>query len=207
MEIFHEPSQNYVEVKNYTPESPEAFRAFYGGLIEKYPGCVLDFVYTEADAPEELLRETGAAVIDACAEMRLDLSEAEAADYPDDARIVPVAAGTFASFAALHDARNPGMYWTSERIRENLSRWMIYRKGDGYILLGTWDATAEVYALEAVDILDMAALLAKAVRYAFEAGKAGVLWMADEDNPGHIAIAEKLGFRRTGWYKCYRTKI
>jgi hypothetical protein len=214
LQIIHEPNDNYVEVKNCSFERKEAFQTFYSELKEKYPGCTFDFVYTETDAPEELMHEIGAELIDSCVEMRLTEAEehgpvescaVSAACVANTACAVePVTPATFDVFAEIHDRKNPDMYWTSARIKADMARWRIYRADDGYILLGIWDAAAEVYALEAADIPAKASLLRQACTFAFRINKTGVVWMVDEDKPEEIKMAEVMGFVRTGGYRCYR---
>jgi hypothetical protein len=215
MKVIHEPNENYVEVKDCEFKNKEAFHEFYNGLLEQYPGCTIDFVFVEVNAPEELMNEIGAEKIDSCIEMRLTAeaftqateSEALAAEngpsYPPSG-IEPVVPATFASFAEAHDRKNPDMYWTSERIKADLSRWRIYRADDDYILLGIWDTTAEIYALEAKNAAVMASLLRQACLFAFRENKTGVLWMVDEDKPEEVRMGERMGFVRTGRYSCYR---
>ncbi len=71
MELIYTQKENYVEVKNFVPESAAVFRDFLRGLTEKYPDCTYDFVYTKEEAPACWLAEIGAELIDDCLNLRL----------------------------------------------------------------------------------------------------------------------------------------
>jgi hypothetical protein len=201
MEVIHFENENYVEIKNYMPENAEGFNAFWRELNEKYPGCMFDFVYNNTDAPEELLAGIGAEKIDSCFEMRLTHASFLTVACENGVRLVTPE--SFDSFAVLHDRINPDMYWTSERIRADLTRWRIFRRGEAYLLLSFW-SNVEVYAVEAEDTETKASLLCAAAEYAFGEGRDGVLWMVDDYAPGDVALAERIGFTQTGRYQCYR---
>ncbi|MDR1705066.1 MAG: hypothetical protein LBS19_10350 [Clostridiales bacterium] len=202
MQIIHVDNEDYLEVKNYTPENPDAFRAFWRELNEKYPYCkTCDFVFNNLTAPEELLNEIGAEKMDSCLEMRIEPEDFRCTAPLDNISLVTPE--TSDSFAGLHDRTNPDMYWTSGRIIADLSRWRIFRRDGAYLLL-SFNTDTEVYALEAEDIQTKAALLSVAARYAFNAGKDGVLWMVDDGKPDEIELAYRLGFKQTGTSASYR---
>ncbi|MCL2500225.1 MAG: hypothetical protein FWE90_07800 [Defluviitaleaceae bacterium] len=164
------------------------------------------------DAPA-FIHELGAVLEDDCVEMRLSADAPEAKDLSgyEVSGMVRITEDNFAEFAALHDARNPDMAWTSERLgREGeLPRWAIFalRSGGGmnaYILLAVSNPTlAEIFVVEAPDAERRKALIAYAAKYAFENGKSEVLFQADRDST-EFKEALAVGFKICGFYKGYR---
>jgi hypothetical protein len=124
---------------------------------------------------------------------------------------VQITENDFDVFSSLHDERNPEMYWTSERIKKDLTRWGIFvlysgKQITGYILISMWNQTqAEIFCVEATESTHGESLITAASAYAFENGKIEVLYMADESTIGHKA-ALTTGFCATGYYKGYEIK-
>ena len=164
--------------------------------------------YHNTEVPLAALNEIDAVLEDNSVEMRVDIGKIVDPETPG---IDQVTEDNFDDFAAYHDINNPDMFWTSERIRRDLSRWVIYttRKNNrisGYVLMSLWDPIqAEIYCINASDRAQCDLLITCAVRYASESGKKEVLFMADENEIGYEA-ALSIGFAVTGFYRGYVVK-
>ena len=160
-----------------------------------------------ADIPFALLNEIGATLEDDCIETRLTV---DSFIYSDVFGVVRVTEEDFDEFAGYHGERNPD-WMESELVRRNFSRWSIFallinnRIAD-YILLAIGDPIqAEIFGVEASDIIRCKNLIAFAAKHAFDSGKKEVLYMADENTTAHKAALE-VGFVNTGFYKGYEIK-
>ena len=155
--------------------------------------------------PYEFLDEIGAVLIDDNVEMRLTPEDFIASDTHGVSRLVET---DFSAFAVYHDKRNPDMYWTSERIKNEVSRWGIFLLSDkqiiGYILLAMWDMEqAEIFVVTAADGIQYKAMITASVMYAFSNGRNSILFMADKNTIEYEA-ALAVGFKATGQYKGYK---
>ena len=146
--------------------------------------------------------------MDDSVEMRLTHKYFQVSDM---SHIVQITEIDFDIFAALHDKRNSEMYWTSERIWQDLTRWGIFglwSEGQiaGYILIAMWNPVqAEIFYIETIELTQGEALITAASAFAFEKGKNEVLYMADENTIGYKA-ALTIGYRVTGYYQGYEVK-
>ena len=178
-------------------------------IIEScYAGYTVMYCYHNTVVPVELLREIGVTLADDCVEMRI--SRADLGDLSEK-KIVRITQDTFEEFAACHDEHNPEMYWTSERIKEDLSQWDIHAivnddEITGYVLMALWNPVeAEIFCVVAADNEQMQALIAAGVKSAFEAGKTEALYMADR-NSAEQEAAMSVGFQETGYYVGYKAQ-
>jgi hypothetical protein len=164
------------------------------------------FCYHNNETPEFLLNDLGAVLEDDCIEMRLTAEDLIECKTPDTE---PVTHDNFTEFAAYHDACNPDMGWTSERIGRDLSRWGIFfirsgRQLNAYILMAVSNPSlAEIYVVNAPDAEQRKALIVHAAKYAFEQGKNEILFQTDK-NTTDYDVALAAGFKVCGFYKGYR---
>lgn len=163
--------------------------------------------YHNSEIPFVVLDEINAVLEDDCIETRLIYDELNYPEKLDIARIERVTEEGFDEFATYHGECNPDMYWTSERIRRDLSRWGIFslrtiNEITGYILLGMrHPVEAEIFCVDAPDSVQYEALIAFAAKFAFDNGRKEVLYMTD--NPVSHGAALSIGFAVTGFYKGY----
>ena len=180
----------------------------WGGVQAAYPDYDTWFCYHNTEPPLARLEETGAALADDCTAMRLVPEGFQPGGTRGAKR---VANEDFAGFAAYHDACNPNMYWTGERIGRDLSRWGIFalRADDAaqaYLLLAMGNPPrAEIFCLHAFDAAQCAALISVAAKEAFDGGIQEIIYMADKQDLGHAAALSS-GFAVTGFYKGYAIK-
>ena len=164
--------------------------------------------YHNTEVPLAELNDIGSVLEDNSIELRMDIVKFITFETPGIDQVTEV---NYDEFAAYHDMSNPDMYWTSERIRRDLSRWVIYttrqnNRISGYVLMSLLDPIqAEIYCINASDSDQSDLLMTCAVRYASESGKKEVLFMADENEIGYEA-ALSIGFTVTGYYRGYVVK-
>ena len=206
-EILIEEAERYAQVNDVV--NADALGAVWAELKARDCGYDAWFCYHDTDAPALLVDEIGAVPVDDCVEMRLSkrgyanllCSGAE-----------QIAETDLDAFYACYDERNPGMYWTSKRISSDLSRWGIFtilseKQIQGYILIGVWDPVqAEIYCVEAGNSEHGETLIRAASGFAFDKGKAEVLYMADKNSVAHTA-ALAAGFVESGKYTGYRKTV
>jgi len=204
MTILCEPDEKYIQVDDIKEADTQKV---WQQITAQYPGFTVDFVFHNTVAPINFLNEIGAKVIDDCIEARLvkkDLIQmpARSTTRIDDSN--------FDAFAALHDEKNIEleMYWTSERLRQNLANWDIFGIFDGDKLTGYSFLRSgwEIYCAEADSLEDKLALISACVYRAFEKNPdVEVLYMIDRNAHLELGAAMHLGFRRVGYYISYRT--
>lgn len=207
LEILVSPEEQYIQV--YDIEAKDAEK-LWERVKQDYPGFVVDFCFNNTVAPIHFLKEVQAEVLDDCIETRLikkDMVELQVEKAP------ALREEDFEIFADFHDKRNPEMAWSSEKLKNDLANWRIFAqslRGEiaGYSLMRTdgalyWD----IYGVEADALEDKVALIAAAVKCAFETNpEAEVVFMVDRENYLELGAALHLGFRRAGYYISYRCK-
>jgi len=166
------------------------------------------FCFHNTEVPLKSLDKIGAVILDDSLEMFLT---SKCLSTPTEQNISCITEKDFDCFATLHDECNLDMYWTSRRIKDDLSIWDIRitqddKKPIGYIMTAMWHPDlAEIFCVVAVDMTQGMALITAAVLHAFETGKTKVLFMADADTMEQRAAIE-IGFNITGYYKSYIIK-
>ena len=200
-DIFAEETEKHLQVNDFYPECPEDCFSFWRGLQDRYEGYEVDFCYHNHEAPIAFLKEIGASLLESCVEARLT-QENFTLVYGLEATLV--SNGNLAEFVAMHDKVNHEMYWTGERISRDLSQWRIYMCGKAYVMMSIWGDIAEIFALEATNAKEGAALLSTVAAFAFETGKTAVLMMVDDNTPIQLEAARLVGFAECGRYRNYR---
>ena len=206
MEILLWEQNKHVQINDYHEDNIEVFRLFWSDLQNKHRGFTVDFCYHNCYVPVDFMTEINADVLESCIETRLS-SEIFIPINNND--YVIITADNFEEFAKVHDDVHPpdgDMYWTSERIAEDLSKWLIYMNGDNYVLMHLGDGIAEIYTYNVLEKSVGTALISKAAERAFNIGKTGVLCMVDDDRQGEIDMLRKVGFTACGTYVAYRAK-
>ena len=207
MKLFVTETEKHLQIDEFHANNIADLRIYWQNIRDKYMGYDADFCYHGehvSHIPEEFLSEIGAEILESCIETRLFQKNFIPTDKLD---LIPVDEANFASFALLHD-KVQGMYWTSERLKKDLTPWLIYMYGDSYVLMRLGKGEfAEIYALEAADMHVKKALLSQAAEYAFKMNKANVLWQIDDDAHADLELSQALGFEVCGTYVAYSVLI
>ena len=201
MDIITWESDKHIQINDLNPDDLKNDPSFWRDIQNKYAGYEIDFCYHNCEIPVEFIAEIGAALLESCVETRLVQQ-----NFTPICRFEPtlVTNDNLSTFKALHDKANPGMFWTSEKISQDLSRWNIYMCEDSYVMMSLWSDVSEIFALEATNETTGAALLSAAAKFAFETVKTGVLFMIDDDAIIHAKAAQSIGFVECGKYIAYR---
>ena len=203
IELFIEDADGYLQINDVGGDD---LSRIWARLKTGYSGYDKWFCYHNTEVPYNALGGIGASLKDDCIEMRLSADGFQATDMVD---VIQITEDNYDEFAAYHDQRHPDMYWTSERIRRDLSRWGIFvlREDDqivGCLLLAMGDPIcAEVFCADAADGGQCERLLRYAAGFAFRGGKKETLYMADANTIGRQG-ALAAGFAVTGFYKGYQ---
>lgn len=204
MEIIIEEAEKHIQVNDLPAGDEDVCHSCWRELQDKYMGYEVDFCYHNCEVPLAFMEEIGASLLEACSEMRLAQSDFVSVSGFEPLRVTEE---NFSMFTTLHDKVEAGMYWTSERIGQDLSRWCIFVSENSYVMMSLWGNTPEVFALEDADAASGAALLSAAAAFAFNMGKKSVLFMADDSAKAHIDAARSAGFVECGKYVAYRGLI
>ncbi|MFA5522838.1 MAG: hypothetical protein WDA24_00625 [Tissierellales bacterium] len=123
----------------------------------------------------------------------------------------------YEEYAVFHDKYNPDIYWTSERIFENLNIWKIYivvknQKIAGSILIRMVDdKLADIYCVTIDSNYNSCGLeldlLSRSLYDIFKEGKERVLHFVDEGADDELQAALKTGFKQIDSYRGYRLKL
>ena len=205
MKIIVDENDKHIQINDLYVENLESFLSFWRDLQNKYAGYEIDFCYHNCEVPIEFMHDIGMTLLESCVETRL-VQKNFAPVYMDCIEPTLVTLENFAAFSILHDKTNPEMFWTSEKISKDLSRWRIYMYGDSYAMMSLWGDVSEIFALETLNSNESvgAVLLSEACKFAFETGKTGVLIMIDDDSPVQVKTAKSVGFIECGKYAAYR---
>jgi len=123
---------NHIQVNEYLPKSVDEHDLFWQGLKNDYLGYSIDFCYHNNDVPMVFMEMVHAHLLEECVETRL---------FPvnflpeNSEEILLITGNNFDLFASLHDAANPDIYWTSEKIYPNLNNWFINVYDRSYIIM------------------------------------------------------------------------
>jgi len=205
VEVLVNDNERYLQVNDVCVLN----EIFWQAIKTRYQSYEIHFCYHTTDVPIAFLKEINAKLVDDCVEMRLSIGEVVA---PDVNGIQQVTDANFNEFACLHEKCNTNIFWTSERVKSDLSRWGLFiAKCDnlvnGYIMIALWDsALAEIFCLEASTVDQGEALISSAVNKAINAGKTEVLYMVDKDSI-YKESAELAGFKETGIYQGFMAKV
>ncbi len=205
MEMHVDRAEKHIQVNDYVIKEERKRRAFWRDLQREYPDYSIHFCYHNCEPPAAFLAEIGMILLESCTETRLDptcFRPAQEVDAVLVSRQNPSSA-SFEAFAALHSKANPGMYWSAERVANDLSRWGIFLRNEAYVMMSLWGNEPEIFALEAANEREGAALLSLAAASAFANGKASVLYMVNGCASIEIASARAVGFAACGEYAAY----
>ena len=194
----------HLQINEFYADNPEDLRAIWRGLQDKYLGYEIDFCYHNCDVPVDFMYEIEAYVLESCLETRLFQDAFTPISGLD---VIIVTESNFDRFASLHDKVSQGMFWTSERLKKDLSHWLIYMYCENYVLMSLGNEAAEIYGLEAAERCIRKLLLSQAAEYAFKVKKANVLYMIDDDAHSELEMVQSLGFVICGKYVAYSTII
>lgn len=134
-------------------------------------------------------------------------------DIREDIRLLTT--DDFEDFSDIHDKINSNMYWTSERLKEDLDNWRIFvykesGKIKSYIMIRVYlDLTGEIFNITNVGILDQSIiedLIYVGCKDMFDIGVTNIISSCDMDSYEND-LYYKLGFERTNDYIGYNIKI
>ena len=208
VEVFAEEAERYVQIND---ASEAVLRSAWDEIISRFAGFEIALCYHNNEPPAGFLTEIGAEPLDDCIEMRLPR---DGFNSLRPAGVFILGEEDFNEFAALHDERNPDMYWTGARIKSDLTRWRIFitrggGKINGYAMTMVRlrdERQAEIFCAEADYADEIKSLLVAAASDVFENGKDEIIYMPDAGTPQHDA-ALSVGFVETGYYKGYKAKL
>lgn len=201
MKIIANEDIRHVQINEFLAKNTEDYFCAWLDIKGKYEGFNIDFCYHNCDAPVEFMNKIGANLLESCVESRL-VRKKFSPICGFEARFVTNE--NINEFIITHKKTNPEMYWSSEKIAEDLSRWCIYTHGEYYVMMSRWGDVAEIYALEAANPTDGAILLSMAVKFAFETDKKSVLMMIEDNAYIETEAARIVGFEECGRYVAYR---
>lgn len=203
--ILIEEEARYIQVDDVNEKEAEEI---WRHIEAEYPGFTVDFCFHNTVAPIPFLKKIGAEVLDDCIEARL--VKKNLISLPTG-EVTAVDKNNFHLFEARHDENNPGMFWTSQRLLNDLKNWDIFatfdQKGEkmtGYAFLRSgW----EIYCVDAESLEEEITLISALVNKAFDANPdKEVLFMVDSNDYRQLGAALHLGFRRAGYYIGYRVE-
>lgn len=189
---------------------------FIDYLRKNYEGNEMFFGYpAENEEAINFLKQINAELAESSLTMELEKNEFIKSLVSSD--VVPLEKEYYDEYAAFHDKHNPDIYWTSERIFENLNIWKIYivvkkQKIAGSILIRMVDDKLADICCVTIDSkynscgleLD---LFSESLYDIFKEGKERVLHFVDEDANEELHAALKVGFKQIDSYRGYRLKI
>jgi len=212
VEILVDEVDKFIQVKDIV-DIPLGFEQ---EIITRYPEYETWFLYHKTSAPAERLGKI-ATLLDDCIHMRLKKNDFIDSVTSDVFRVSDKE--NFKIFASLHDKNSEDMFWTSNLIEENISKWGIFlsepqSQEKGYAIIHTEPADlkiGEIFYLQSDSTEKSKALLASAVKYAFGMGKSEIVYMIDK-NSKHIRANEQeaalsIGFRTVGLYQGYKLNM
>ena len=192
----------------------EGIASIWENLVENYSGFNAMFCYHNVGAPVNKLESLDITLVDDSTEMRLtpvELTNAvqlNAEIKTDDGSfdIHLVDHEKFDDFAKFHDAKNPDMYWSSTRVRDNLGIWRIHTysvggKIVGYIMIMN---DFEVVCSFITNELQGKRLMAVAAADAFIRGSNQLMYMLDNSDQANLHAAAGIGFVSCGFYHGYK---
>ena len=207
MKLYVWEDERHIQVNEFYVDNMEKFHIFWKDLQEKYMGFTIDFCYHNCPVPIEYMLKINAVLLESCVETRLTQENFTPVEMYD---LTLVTTENFKKFAKLHDLANPvssGMFWTSERIKKDLTRWLIYIYENNYVLMRMGNDESEFYAIETMDRSIGEILISKASKDAFKAGKTGILVMVDDDDLKKLEMYQGVGFLPCGKYIAYQSTI
>ena len=202
--ILLETDNKYIQLDDHDDAT---LRSIWPQLVAKYPGFDVDLCYHNNTVPHAFLNEIGAELVDDCVQLHLNKSDMKTVAADD---VTAVTEANFDAFATLHDAKNPDVYWTSSRLRQEPHGWDILAIISGNEMIGYAAIRSgwEVYFLHASNVENMLRLLSAAVRRGFtvQTYEREILYNVDSSELMQLEVAKWLGFRRTGFYVGYSAK-
>jgi len=163
-------------------------------------------------APMEALTFIGAELLEDC--IKMQLTAFEHITYENN-KAKQLTKDDFITIANLHDTNNPDMYWTSQRICDKWDDWRIFAiwsEGNitGYAMMSINlrdEQLAEVFCVEADNLIKKKALLSALAHCAFECGKKVIVYMVDQGDKLDYDAALAVGFSNAGYYSGYIVKL
>ena len=195
------------------------FGLVWGHVKAQYPGYEVFFSFNSErmtpnqQVPATQLTEIGVNRIDDMLNFKLQQADFNLNNYQNELEIILLTDATFAEFAAFHDARNPGMYWTSARLQKRPDLWQIHTlttngQLTGYVMTMFAPSNTEIFAIESDDLVTFEALLTTACQNAFTLGRKEVLYMLDATvATSHQQTVKELGFNKTGFYQGFQIQL
>ena len=205
--VLVEPGEKYMQIDDVGEKD---IAKVWERVKADYPGFTVDFAFHDTLAPIPFLKEIGAEVLEDCTTMRL--GKDDLIDMPV-IKTEEISRENFSTFADLHDEKEGfDVFWNSGKILEDFENWKILAvidqgKVTGYVTLrGGW----EIYHLAGQGIEDrvslLAAVVASVAKTTLAAGNE-IMFQVDRRDYLGLGAAMHTGFRKTGYYICYRTVV
>lgn len=202
--IIASEDANHLQVDDFIAKDDDERSAFWQELRHKYPGYEIDFCFHNCEVPIGFMAEIGMELLESCLESRL---VEENFNPVGECVVTPVSQENFSTFKALHDEMSPEMFWSGERIGQDLDRWRIFMTDEDYVLMSLWGDVSEIYALQVKNTVQGVSLLSAAAAAAFDMGKKSVLFMIGEGSNVEFDSAQSVGFKVVGKHIAYRGTV
>ena len=127
-------NNKHIQVNDYQPKNPDEYSAFWQNIKKDYKGCKIDFCFHNCEVPLDFMKAINAGILEACIETRLFPPGFDIENEPTTI----ITKDNFKLFSKIHDDVNPDMYWTSKKIKQDMSCWFINVYGNSYVLMSLW---------------------------------------------------------------------
>lgn len=214
VEYFWIAEEKYLQLSgcNINVATEEALAELLSLLEERFPGYAMYFGFPKANVNAvHFLQENGFTCIEEDYNNSFFFDTYQLLDEND--KVVKVDALNFEEFREIHLTLEGEMYWTCDRIFENLDSWKIYLYYEGDKAVGTIFFTGqgdflEIFGTEFIDgefeKERFRALMVAALNEGKSMGAKYLTFFCEEREQD---VVEELGFRPVGQYVCYKKEL
>ncbi|MCL2574173.1 MAG: hypothetical protein FWE34_06465 [Defluviitaleaceae bacterium] len=198
--------EKYIFVKGLTANTTEGV---WGFITQNYSGYEVDFSFNNVDAPPiDFFIKIGARLLEESTQLTL-LSE-NFLEQPMPEGIIKITNANFEDFAQIHDAEQTDMYWTGDRLRQDLENWEIYAiyensKISDYIVFSP--PRESIFAAYGKNPENKVALLSAVANTSFTKSDAPIYFYTESHELAEQEAALKLGFEQAGQLVVYQVKV
>lgn len=197
------PDDQYAQTEFFLAEDGGALaQELTGYMRERFANYVFDMGFpAENTRAVETAEALGFRLLEESVNTNIDLMAWETAAV--SAEIVPVTEDNYGAFRAMHDAQE--MYWNSERILRDISRWRIHMlPGRGAIYFITVGDSAEIFGMDGSAVEnkdDFCTLVVASLNEAKAEGLTHLTFFVDDERTA--SWLREMGFRIVGRYLGY----
>lgn len=216
LHYFCQPEDRYLQLYTcgFRRNTAEALEELAAHLTARYPGCEWIMGFPEENREATAWAEdAGFSLVSNANNYSFFFDRYDPA--PDDPSVERITEENFEKFQRVHQTRGADMYWNVQRVRENLSKWVLFvSEEDG--------VAGEVMATDCGggmwEIFDLGCedgqfhedlyrrLLARFLNEAKREGAKYLVFFVDTDD-GLDRLMPGLGFQLVGRYLAYQKKI